>query len=243
MLVIRKVLLTAVAVSLTVGLILGAVLSANLLATRSLSSSADSKNQIFALTGTETIKVLAPNGHVISTWHGPDPLSSNVKNAIAGCATGVSQPSGAVPYGVFNSCEDWIGSISLWIDGPGSTCTVTLTANSKYCSFINGVTATNTLTPIGCTTGGPGTAEGGYGTCTGWITDATFGPTTFTSANCGSSCSVEYVEGASPLGWAFDYVCASTFAPGEPSVGCLSTSIATVVPLDSLLVTIQFNVS
>jgi hypothetical protein len=223
--------------SLAIGILLGSSVLANM-----FNQSAGSKGSEvdgLTLSGTETVKVMAPDGQVISTWQGPDPISSNVMSAFAGCATGLSQPSGSAPYGVFGSCEGWIGSIALWTDGSSGACTVYLTSLSKFCTYYNPVAATDTLTPIGCTTG----SATAYGTCTGWITEATFGPTTFTSSSCGASCAVEEVIGASPAGWAFDSMCASTFAPGEPGAACLSTPIATVAPQDSLLVTIDFSVT
>jgi hypothetical protein len=227
----------AVVGSVAIGILLGSTVLASVF--NHNAGSTGTVNEGLLLSGTETVKVLAPDGSVVSTWHGPDPLSSNTQNAIAGCATGISQPAGSVPYGVFASCEDWIGSIALWTDGPGGTCTVFQTGNKNDCTYYNPVPATNTLTPLGCTTG----SSTAYGTCRGWITEATFGPGTFTSTSCGNSCGVEDVIGASPVGWAFDSICASTFAPNDPSVGCLSAPIATVAPLDSLLVTIQFSVS
>ena len=223
--------------SVAIGVLIGSMFVANLF--NQNAAVTGTKNQGLLISGTETVKVLRPDGSVISTWVGPDPLSSNTQNAIAGCATGLSQPVGSTPYGVFGSCENWIGSIELWTDGPSGTCTVYLTDNSKYCTYVNPVPATSTLTPIGCTTG----SSIAYGTCTGWITEATFGPTTFTPSSCGSSCAVQEVIGASPAGWAFDTLCAATFAPGEPGANCMSGSIATVAPQDSLLVTIQFSVS
>jgi hypothetical protein len=221
------------------GLLFGSAVFPNLLN----HNAAGREDQGLLLSGIETIKVISPSGAVLSTFRGPDPISTNVMNAIAGCATGISQPASGDPSGVFNSCEDWIGVISLWTDAPGGVCTVLFTANPKVCTYVNPVPATNTLTPLGCTTGG----QFAYGSCTGWITEATFGPTTFTSTSCGKSCGVEEVIGASPTSdgnnWAFDTICASTFNPEEPSVPCLSTPIATVAPLDSLLVTIQFSVT
>ncbi len=201
--------------------------------------STGSENQGLLISGTETVKVLAPDGSVLSTWQGPDPISSNTQNAIVGCATGIAQPTGSVPYGVFSSCENWIGSIALWTDAPGGVCQLFQTNNKNFCTYYNPVPATNTLTPIGCTTG----SSIAYGTCTGWITEAPFGPTTFTSTSCGSSCGVEEVIGASPVGWAFDSICALAFNDGTTDLPCLSTPIATVAPQDSLLVTIDFTVS
>ena len=113
------------------------------------------------------------------------------------------------------------------------------TANHNLCTYYNPVSATNTLTPLGCTTG----SSSAYGTCTGWITEATFGPTTFTSASCGTSCAVAEVVGTSPAGWPFDSICSLAFDDGTTDLPCLSTPIATVAPTDSLLVTIQFSVT
>ncbi|MGA2199073.1 MAG: hypothetical protein ABSG45_03965, partial [Nitrososphaerales archaeon] len=137
--------------SIAIGILLGSTVLANVF--NQNAASKGSEDQGLMISGTETIKVLSPDGSVVSTFQGPDPLSTNTINAIAGCATGLSQPAGSVPYGVFSSCEDWIGSVALWTDAPGNTCTLFLTANSKYCTYYNPMPATNTLTPIGCTTG------------------------------------------------------------------------------------------
>lgn len=234
----RKILLTTVAVCLSVGIILGVVLSENLLATRSLSST-DSRNQALTISGTETIKVLAPDGRVVSTWQGADPLTANAANGLASCITGIS--TGNSPAGVFGSCESWITGIAIQTDMPAGICNDGPKEQS-LCSYITAA-ATNTLTPIGCTTG----SAIAYGTCTGWITEATFGPSTFTSLNCGSKCAVENVFAGQSSGggvWPFDQICAANYNyAGFQPLPCLSGTIATVSPQDSLLVTIQFSVS
>lgn len=221
-----------VAGTLVIGVLIGSTVFASLLS----QNAAGTERQSLMISGTETIKVLGPGGDVISTWQGPDPITANTINALAGCITGIN--AGGSPAGVFGSCESWIGGIALWTDSPAGTCTVPNTA-TKVCTYVNPIPATNTLTPVGCTTG----STSSYGTCTGWITEATFGPTTFTSSNCGTSCVVQEVIGVAPNNYPFDTLCASTFAPGEPSAGCMSGSIATVAPQDSLLVTIQFTAS
>jgi hypothetical protein len=223
--------------SVAIGILLGSTLVANVFYHNT--GSTGNVNQGLTISGTETVKVLAPDGSVVSTWKGPDPLSPNVQDAIAGCATGIAQPTGSVPYGVFSSCEDWIGAIALWTDAPSGVCTLFQVGNTKYCTYVNPAPATNTLTPLGCTTG----SSTAYGSCTGWITEATFGPTTFTSTSCGTSCGVEEVTGTSSVGWAFDSICSLAFNDGTQDLPCLSTPIATVAPQDSLLVTIDFSVT
>lgn len=200
-------------------------------------SSASNKDGLY-ISGTETIKVVAPDGKMVSTWTGPDPLSANAFNAIAGCVTGISNPGAG---GVYGSCSGWITGMSIQTDTPGHTCNAG-PDEETYCSFLT-APVSNTLTPVGCTTGSTTT----YGSCTGWITEAIFGPTTFTAANCGSSCNVETVQAGYSSGggvYGFDLICSADFNyAGFQPLPCLSGEIATVGPSDSLLVTIQFTVS
>ena len=238
----------AVAASLTVGIMLGVVLSSNLLVPRSLpSSSGNTKNQGLVIGGTETIKVLAPDGSVVSTWQGPDPLSTYAINGIVNCIPGTN--GGSTTPLEFGSCSSWITGIEIFTDSPAGICNEASSFSGPgnslgpQCST-DAAAATNTLTPINCLS--PSSVS-----CTGWITEATFGPSTFTQTNCGNSCAVEFVM-AGPLGTgrsqlgggvSFDYICAANYIAGGSGYSCLSGAIATVLPQDSLLVTIQFTVS
>lgn len=200
-------------------------------------SSASNKDGLY-ISGTETVKAVAPDGKVVSTWTGPDPLTANAFNAIASCVTGISNPGAA---GVYGSCSGWITGMDIETDTPGHTCNDG-PLEASDCSFLL-ASVSNTLTPVGCTTG----STSAYGSCTGWITEATYGPTTFTSANCGSSCNVEAVQAGYSSGggvYGFDLICSADFNyAGYQPLPCLSGEIATVGPSDSLLVTIQFTVS
>jgi len=261
--------LIAVAASLTVGIMLGVVLSSNLLVPRSLLSSANSKDQALTISGIETIKVLAPNGHVISTWQGPDPLTKLATNVIASCATAGNAPgSTTTPYG-FNSCSSWVNEILVQWDSPAGNCGIGLLGlTDSYCSYAS-TSSSDTLTPVGCN---PTVYNSGGNYCTGWIAEATFGPATFTQANCDSSgttpasCNVEnVVAGAGGLtvplqstlcirngcenyviGAVFDTLCTTAYAQyavDEYPACTLASPPATMSAGDSLLVTIQFTVS
>lgn len=108
----------------------------------------------------------------------------------------------------------------------GSTCSGWTTRIAMVWDF-NGHTynpvrpTTNTLTPPGCNPFN--THSPPY--CSGWITETTFGPNTFTQANC-NPCSITRVD-------------AESTADGFDDI---STSIS-ASPGDSLLVSIQFTVS
>ena len=103
------------------------------------------------------------------------------------------------------------------------------------------ISATNTLTPLGC---GPNASTGSTipPLCTGWITEATFGPTTFTPTNCiytisQTPCGVLEVD-AGTLSQLTTY----GHTEGFDYLNLNATPIL-VASGDSLLVTIQFTVS
>jgi hypothetical protein len=158
-----------------------------------------SANQGLMVEGFATITVLNPDGSVASVWRGHNTLSDTTRNAIAQCASGNSSAAAG-----FNSCSGWTPNILIRINGqqPGVS-----------------AQASNTLTPPGCN-------PKVYG-CTGWISEATFGPSTFTQSNCNGGCTVTLVLTLPNSYTNFDY---------------FNTSISAKVG-DSLLVSIQITVS
>jgi len=245
-----------VVVALVAGILLGTIFSGNLFSPQRVSNpnhGGDANTiQGVAFAGNETLKVLGPDGQVVSTWKGPDPLTVNAINAIAACLVG---QTGEFGVSVFQYCptsgSTWIQQIEIDF---GSGCTwLTSSTYSGGCGVSDAI-ATNTLTLNGQAGCDPSSSIS-TDNCNGWITEATFGPATFTTTNCPTTCPLQNVQTQliigpgpnGPGGAAFDYLCTSEF--GSITVGTspepctLSSSPATMSPGDSLLVTILFTVS
>ena len=135
----------------------------------------------------------------------------------------------------------WMGEVEIYFDKPSLTCTSV--ASTSMCTQSTSA-ATNYPTPQGCspTKGSP--------LCSGWITEAVFPPTTFTSTDCGTSCHVEAVfAGQSGIvGPVFDELCTHAwFSPTDLATGVSCTlgpnDIPPVSPGDTLVVTIAFSIS
>jgi len=201
------------------------------------------------ISGTETVKVIAPDGRVVSTWQGPDPLTADSINAIVNCVTGAS----TTPEG-FGSCSGWVNSLMIVFDCSDSDtvgCQALYPTSTRLANYEASTPATSTRTPIGCD------ATSTSPLCTGWIFEGTFGPATFTSTNCGgypggislTSCGVDGVWSLASSGTFFDCLTDDSQLtaypiPVTPFCGpTLSWPIVIVSDGDSLLVTIQFTVS
>jgi hypothetical protein len=224
----------AIVGSVVIGILLGSTIFANMLS----GTASGTQKQGLTIAGTETIKVLGPNGQVLSKWQGADPISTVTINAISSCVTGANGGSTS-PLG-FGSCSGWIGSISVYSDNPTGTCTE-LTERTN-CTILTS-SATNYLTPQGCVPP----------LCSGWTTEAIFSPTSFTQKNCGTSCQVEEVQvggGTSAAPALFDELCTHAYSAGnngegDSGISCTlgNTAIAPVSPGDTLVVTIAFSIS
>jgi hypothetical protein len=202
------------------------------------------------LSGTETIKVMAPDGKVVSTWTGPDPLSNVAINAIAACVPGSSggstNPVSPADISQDGGCSSWINAMAI-VFAPasypfiGGTCSDNAGAETENGFSVTGcqatTTATNVLTPLGCNSNG--ITLGGQ-LCTGWITSATFGPGTFTATNCiydisQTPCAIVNVDAGT-------LTTLTTYGSSEGFDYLNPTPIPVAVG-DSVLVTIQFTVS
>lgn len=251
---IRVPVLGIVVVAIAIGALLLAAQFLPLVLNRD--SSASNKDGLY-LSGTETIKVLSPDGKVVSTWTGPDPLTNIAINALAACIPGTNGGStdpigpGSVT-GASGSCSSFINAVAI-VFAPGSitqyggTCSANAGAQTLNGYSVTGcqatTTATNYLTPLNC---GPdaSTVASPPPLCTGWITQATFGPGTFTSTNCiynepATPCSVVSVD-AGVMSQISPYPVGYGYGEGFDS---LSPTPIAVAAGDSLLVTIQFTVS
>ena len=177
----------------------------------------------------ETVKVLGPDGKVVSTWTGADPLLPAAINAIANCVPG-SNGGSTSPAG-FLSCNTWIQNMVVWWDAPSVNGCVE--SSPSGCTISSPVPVSNTLTPQDC---------GSVSTCSGWITEATLGPNTFTGGNCGPNCAIKLITLSDTAGAGFDTLCSTFYSTTDPYC---TTSFANIVvsPGDSLLVTIQFTIS
>ncbi len=243
----------AIVGSVAIGVLLGSSVLANVF--NQNATSKGSEDQGLMISGIETIKVLAPDGSLASQWSGPDPLTALGTNALAACITGSDGGStdpigpGSVT-GASGSCSSFINAVAI-VFGPadatqqGGTCADNAGAELENGFTVTGcqaeISATNTLTPLGC---GPNSSTGSTipPLCTGWITDATFGPTTFTPTNCiytisQTPCGVLEVD-AGTLSQLTTYGHTEGF-------DYLNLNAAPIVVAngDSLLVTIQFTVS
>jgi hypothetical protein len=151
-----------------------------------------------------TIEVFNPDGTLARVWHGYNSLLPQGINAIAGCISGAT----TTPYG-WGSCSSGIGGITIQWDVDLSNSPVT-------------------NTPFANSAGNPCDPSTGAPDCTGWVSTATFPSTTFTTSNCGSSCTI--------------FRAAASASGGSVYFDSISTSLE-VVPGDSVVVTITFNVS
>jgi hypothetical protein len=241
------IVVAAIGLVFVAGIFAGGVLSGSQLRTPSSSNSgAGPDSQALVIAGTETITVKAPDGDIVSTWTGPDPMQPGGINAIASCVSGGSD----TPAG-FGGCSDLIQSVSIYY-GAGNSCTF-----SGAC-YGSGASATNSPTPTGCN---PTSTNDETQLCTGWITTATFGPSVFTyEGACNSQCNLEAVfTGPSSSPESFSWICTSTY--GGPSTSHTFTfssttlvnlpcqtspsvsSFGTISVGDSLSVNIQFTIS
>jgi len=241
----------AIVGSLVIGILLGSSLLANVLNPNSTAK----ESQGLLLSGTETIKVLGSDGSVVSTWTGPDPLTNAGVNALAACIPG-SDGGSTAPIGpgsitgASGSCSSFINAVAI-VFGPaditqqGGSCADNAGAENEYAFSETGcqaeIGATNILTPLGCDPN-PSTGASIPPLCTGWITQATFGPTTFTPTNCiytisQTPCAVLEVD-AGTLSQLTTY----GHTEGFDYLDLNATPIV-VASGDSLLVTIQFTVS
>lgn len=238
--------------SVLIGIMAGSLLLPGVFIRGSTGTASDG----LVLSGTETIKVLAPDGALVSSWTGPDPLTNIAINALAACIPGTdggsTDPVGpASVTGASGSCSSFINAVAI-VFAPanypevGGTCAANAGAQTLNSYSVTGcqatTTATNYLTPLGCS---PNSSTGANTPplCTGWITEATFGPATFTATNCiydqsQTPCSVVSVD-AGTLSQISPY-------PGYGYAEGFDTLSPTPIPVavgDSLLVTIQFTVS
>ncbi len=221
----------AIAGSVVIGILLGSTVFAGMLSR----TASGTQNQALTISGTETIKVIGPDGKVVSTWQGPDPLTVYARNAIASCVGGTN--GGNLSPLNFGSCSTWITRMGIYVDhGNGQTCTIT-----SGCSRLDSA-ATNFLTPAGCNP-----SSGTPNLCSGWSTVATFLPNLFTTVNCGTSCHVQAVVATNDNSWAWDELCTHTYATTDASNGVNCTlgggAIPPVSPGDTLVVTIDFSVN
>jgi hypothetical protein len=225
----------AIAGSVVVGILLGSTIFANMLS----GTASGTQKQGLTISGTETIKVLGPDGLLLSKWQGADPVTAQTINAIASCVTGPNGGSTA-PQG-FGSCSGWISSVLIDFDNPSGTCTFATATPKADCTQLSSP-ATNYLTPQGCSPSGL-TLE-----CSGWITEAIFSPTSFTQGNCGTSCQVENVMVLASSSAYFDELCTNAYGYhgiGDTGVSCTlgNGAIPPVSPGDTLVVSIAFSIS
>ena len=200
-------------------------------------SSPSGSAQQIAVSGTVNLKVYAPGGALVATYDVPDPIWPDAVTQIVGCVLGSNGgiSAGSTPFG---TCSGWINLMNVDWDSPSGTCTAA-TEGTAACSYASGPVK-NYPEPIGCSL-----QLAASNMCTGWESQAVFGPGTFTASNCGSSCKVEeiYVGLAAPNGGllqSFDEVCSATFLS---ALGCLPSTIATVSPGQTLVVTITYTIS
>jgi len=235
----RTKIVIALAASLMVGVLLGSTIFANVLS----GTPSGSQKQGLTLSGIETLKIIGTDGKVVATWTGLDPLTPNGINYIASCVPGSN--GGSITPVPFGSCNGALNQVALYYDMPGVTCNDSgLNSAANTCSFATAV-PTNYLTPQACS---PST--GSPSLCSGWTTEAVFAPTTFTSANCGTSCHVEVVWIGNPNANAapFDELCTHNWAnPSDPQTGVSCTlgnsAIPAVTPGETLVVSVAFTIT
>jgi hypothetical protein len=236
----------AIVGSVALGLLIGTTILSNAVN----GSASGNENQGLLLSGTATFKVLGPDGSLVSQWTGPDPLTNAAINAIAACLPGSdggsTDPIGpGSPSGASGSCSSFVSAAAVVFGPMGTGCTENGGAQTENSFSVTGCVvtapATNTLTPVGCD---PNASTGSTipPLCTGWITEATFGPATFTSTNCNygvsqTPCAVlEVATGVNGVITNPSYGPTNGFDQIFPTPISLSSG-------DSLLVTIQFTVS
>jgi hypothetical protein len=233
----------AIAGSVVVGILLGTTIFANVFS----GTTSGTQKQPLAISGTETIRVIGANGKIVSTWNGQDPLTNIGMNAIVSCVTG-SDGGSTTPW-FFGTCSSWINGIEISFDNPSGTC--------SYAAILSDCTlriasATNSITPAGCSVTNPSNFAISTPPCTGWSTLAIFPVSTFTALNCGTSCHVEDVVAGINAGGGsgivpFDELCTHAYAGGNPETGVGCTlgggAIPPVSPGDTLVVTIAFSIS
>ena len=209
-----------------------------------------SHNNNLGITGNVTIDVYNPKGNLVQDWKGHNSLTEEVGNAIVSCIAGTN--GGSTSPLVFGGCSSFVNYLTIiWTfgvpaingiySGPLGSCNTLLdffdyAADIQYndgCSAT--VRVSNTLTPIGCSPTsllpGASTIQRAAGICTGWTSVATFLPSTFTSSNCASPCS---------LGNAFT----SQATPGSGNIGIFDQIFPGVIHPsigDTVLITIQFT--
>ena len=231
-------LVLAISGALAIGILLGSTMFAGVLS----GQASGTAKQGLTISGTETLKVLGPDGQVVSVWQGPDPLTFDGMNGIASCVTGSN--GGVLTPDAFYTCNTWISNIGIAFDKPSVTCTYA--AEFTNCTQLQSA-ATNYLTPQGCYDTTP--YREGSTLCSGWQTQATFGPNSFTVADCGTTCHVEMVRtlGGTGGGAVFDELCTTSFGASDTFQGVKCSlgggAIPALSPGDTLLVTIAFTVS
>ena len=237
---------------ITASVLIGILAGSMLLSAVPGKSSAGTENDGLTFSGTINVKVLASDGSVVSQYTGPDPLEAAGINAIAACITGTDGGStspigpGSVD-GYAGSCSSFVNAVAIVFSpyqSVGGTCAQPGGSQTENGFSVSGceenIAATNTLTPLGC---GPNGSTGApLPLCSGWITEATFGPTTFTATNCvyttsQTPCAVTSV-GTGVLSQLTSYGYTNAFS----AINLGATPIQ-VAAGDSLLVTIQFTVS
>lgn len=237
---------------ITASILIGILAGSSLLPGVLNKSQAGAENDGLTFSGTVNIKVLASDGNVVSQYTGPDPLEAAGINALAACITGTDGGStdpigpGSVS-GADGSCSSFVNAVSI-VFAPlpsGGACPLNAGGQTENGFTVTGceenIGATNTLTPLGCDPNASTGASSGP-VCSGWITEATFGPTTFTAGNCLTTisqtpCAVVQV-GTGVLSQLNTYGYTNAFS----AINLGSTPIP-VAAGDSLLVTIQFTVS
>jgi len=222
------------------GTLAGGVLSGSQPRTGPSGSGPGPEGQAFVIAGTETILVRGPNGNIVSSWTGPDPMQPAGINAIASCVSGGS----VTPFG-FGGCANLIQVVQIDY-GP--------TTSGGY---LYSADATNSLTPAGCN---PTSSNDETQLCTGWTTSATFGPSTFTEY-CSTQCYLAAVQTYGPPGTpsVFSEICGSSYYGGSSTITqtfssttyvnlpCQTSppvsSFATISAGESLSINIQFSIS
>ena len=251
-------------VALVAGIFVGTVFSGDLISPQKDSDpshgGAGSTIQGLILSGTVTVKVLGSDGRVVSTWSGPDPINPADASFLIGCILGHN--GGQLNNGLNqinvngDPCDTYISQVVIFTDTPSGPCSNAdaseLGSPPPVCTTIFSPASNTATAPP------PETSCLNNQDCTGWVTETTYGPSTFTDSNCGSSCSVQEVETVNTCAptydiqvcYPFDYVCTATMVYDfSTSLPCswdgatVPTSIATISPGDSLLVTIQFTVT
>lgn len=242
------------------GIIAGAIISGGVFSAASATGRGGTGSGVQGLkfSGIVTVKVLGSDGRLVSTWSGPDPINPSDASFLIGCILGHNggQSGNGLSAAGGDACDTFISQVVIFTDTPSGPCTNAgeggLEGPPPDCTIIFSPASNTPTAPP------PETNCLGNQDCTGWVTETTYGPSTFTTSNCGSSCSVQEVETVNTCAptydiqvcYPFDYVCTPTMVydfssslPCNYDGATPPTSIATVSPGDSLLVTIQFTVT